>query len=108
MAVTEYLEDFDIFYRAFREDYAHAEVCNRLMSVELRAHVMGITAVPGLHFSGFAFGGPGEKHDFTPFVVIGGYADKGGQVILPSTGEFVHSVNDGIISPVYSICFART
>lgn len=56
---------------------------------------MGITAVPGLYYSGFTFGGNDSEPDFTPFVVIGGYAEKDGGTILPITHKFSHGVNDG-------------
>lgn len=95
MAITEYEKKFTDFYEGFLADYARAETCGKLLSDEQRPDAMGITAVPGLHHSGFAFGGNDSKPDFTPFVVIGGYTEKDGRTMLPITGEFSHSVNDG-------------
>lgn len=95
MTVTEYREDFHEFYEAFLVDYARAQACGTLMCGEKRPDTMGITAMPELHFSSFAFGGPEAKPDLTPFVVIGKYSGQDGRVLLPVCGEFVHSVNDG-------------
>lgn len=95
MTVTRYREEFGAFYAAFLADYAKAEVCGKLLRGEPRPDCMGVTALPGLHYSGFAFGGPGKKTDLTPFVVIGGYKEIQGRVLLPLTGEFSHAVNDG-------------
>lgn len=95
MAVTEYREDFDDFYRTFIDDYAKAEICGNLFyNTSGYKNVMGITAMPNLHFSSFSFGAE-VKPDFTPFTVIGKYENLQEGVIMPVCGEFAHSVNDG-------------
>jgi len=96
MVVTKYQEDFDGFYNTFLADYERAEACGKLFcDGEPPANSMGITAMPGVHFSSFAFGDPGAKPDCTPFVVLGKYERQGERVILPVCGEFSHAVNDG-------------
>jgi len=95
MVVTEFLEDFSHFYESFLEDSGKAEECNRLLyNTENYSNVLGITSMPDLHFSSFAFGTE-VKPDLTPFVVIGKYEKKDNRIILPVCGEFAHSVNDG-------------
>jgi len=95
MSVTEYRENFDEFYTAFIKDYANAEICGRLSyNVADYDNIMGVTALPGLHFSSFSFGSE-IKPDFTPFTILGKYEDRQGRIILPVCGEFAHAVNDG-------------
>lgn len=95
MAVTEYDEDFLKFYDAFLDNYSKAEVYDKLIyNPDGHKNIMGITAMPGLHFSSFAFGSE-IKPDFTPFTILGKYENNGGKVMLPVCGEFAHSVNDG-------------
>lgn len=95
MAVTEFNEDFNLFYKNFLTDYAAAEVCGRLKyNCDDYTNTMGITALTDLHFSSFTFGSE-IKPDFTPFVILGKYKEENGKVILSVTGEFAHSVNDG-------------
>jgi chloramphenicol O-acetyltransferase type A len=96
MAVTKYGGSVAEFCEIYGQDSARAENCGKLFDGgQIPPNVMGITAVPGRHFSSFAFGGSGSKPDLTPFAVIGKYEDKGGRVILPLCVEFAHEVNDG-------------
>lgn len=95
MGLTEYDEDFAAFYARFEADYALAQGCEQLLSKPARQDAMGITAMPGLHFSAFAFGDAEAKKDLLPFVVLGEYQLRQGAYMLPVFGEFVHSVNDG-------------
>lgn len=50
--------DYDVFRQDFQADYARAETCGRLLCDEtLPPNVCGISAMPGLAFSAFSFGG---------------------------------------------------
>lgn len=96
MVSTDYGDDFAGFYDRFLIDYERAETCGRLhCDASPRPCYLGITAVPALHFTGFAFGDPGKKPDLTPFVAVGRYENVRGKVTLPVCGEFSHAVNDG-------------
>lgn len=96
MVSTRWCGDFPTFYARFLDDYARAENCGRLWCDDVRdACHIGVTAVPGLSFSGFSFGGTEGKADLTPFAVIGRYRRRDGQTLLPVAGEFSHAVNDG-------------
>ena len=65
MKVTPFTEDYQAFLTAFQADYARAEACGRLLCDEtLPPNICGISAVPGLAFSAFSFGGD-PKPDFT-------------------------------------------
>ena len=95
MKVTRFTPDYDAFLSRFREDYARAETCGRLLCDEtLPPNVCGISAMPGLAFSAFSFGGD-PKPDFTPFVLLGKVHPAGDRTVLPVGGEFAHAVNDG-------------
>ena len=55
MKVTRFTPDYDAFLSRFREDYARAETCGRLLCDEtLPPNVCGISAMPGLAFSAFS------------------------------------------------------
>ena len=95
MKVTPFTEDYQTFLAAFQTDYARAETCGRLLCDEtLPPNLCGISAVPGLAFSAFSFGGD-PKPDFTPFVLLGQVHPAGDRMMLPVGGEFAHAVNDG-------------
>ena len=95
MKVTPFTEDYQTFLAAFQADYARAETCGRLLCDEtLPPNLCGISAVPGLAFSAFSFGGD-PKPDFTPFVLLGRVHPAGERTVLPVGGEFSHAVNDG-------------
>ena len=95
MKVTRFTPDYDAFLSQFREDCARAETCGRLLCDEtLPPNLCGISAVPGLAFSAFSFGGD-PKPDFTPFVLLGRVHPAGERTVLPVGGEFSHAVNDG-------------
>lgn len=95
MKATRFTPDYDAFRAQFREDYARAETCGRLLcNGTLPPNRFGISAVPGLVFSAFSFGGD-PKPDFTPFVLLGKVHPQGERMVLPVGGEFAHAVNDG-------------
>ena len=95
MKLTPFTADYGAFRRAFQADYARAETCGRLLCDEtLPPNLCGISAVPGLAFSAFSFGGD-PKPDFTPFVLLGKVHPRGDRMVLPVGGEFAHAVNDG-------------
>ena len=95
MKVTRFMPDYDVFRQDFQADYARAETCGRLLCDEtLPPNVCGISAMPGLAFSAFSFGGD-PKPDFTPFVLLGKVHPAGDRTVLPVGGEFAHAVNDG-------------
>ena len=95
MKVTPFTADYRTFLAAFQADYARAETCGRLLCDEtLPPNICGISAVPGLAFSAFSFGGD-PKPDFTPFVLLGQVHPAGNRTVLPVGGEFAHAVNDG-------------
>ena len=95
MKVTRFMPDYDVFRQDFQADYARAETCGRLLCDEtLPPNVCGISAMPGLAFSAFSFGGD-LKPDFTPFVLLGKVHPAGDRTVLPVGGEFAHAVNDG-------------
>lgn len=95
MKATCFTPDYDAFRAQFREDYARAETCGRLLcNGTLPPNRFGISAVPGLVFSAFSFGGD-PKPDFTPFVLLGKVHPQGERMVLPVGGEFAHAVNDG-------------
>ena len=86
MKVTRFTPDYDAFLSRFREDYARAETCGRLLCDEtLPPNVCGISAMPGLAFSAFSFGGD-PKPDFTPFVLLGKVHPAGDRTVLPVGG----------------------
>lgn len=95
MGLTTYQPNFYDFYQAFLVDYEQAAACGRLFSKPAPPHTLGVTAMPELHFSSFAFGDPAGKPDFSPFVVLGKYEWQAGKTLLPVFGEFAHAVNDG-------------
>ena len=95
MKVTPFTADYRTFLAAFQADYAQAESCGRLLCDEaLPPNLCGISAVPGLAFSAFSFGGD-PKPDFTPFVLLGKVHPQEDRMVLPVGGEFAHAVNDG-------------
>lgn len=95
MKVTRFMPDYDVFRQDFQADYARAETCGRLLCDEtLPPNVCGISAMPGLAFSAFSFGGD-PKPDFTPFILLGKVHPAGDRMVLPVGGEFAHAVNDG-------------
>ena len=95
MKVTRFMPDYDVFRQDFQADYARAETCGRLLCDEtLPPNVCGISAMPGLAFSAFSFGGD-PKPDFTPFVLLRKVHPAGDRTVLPVGGEFAHAVNDG-------------
>lgn len=95
MKVTRFTPDYDAFLSQFREDCARAETCGRLLCDEtLPPNLCGISAVPGLAFSAFSFGGD-PKPDFTPFLLLGKVHPQEDRMVLPVGGEFSHAVNDG-------------
>lgn len=95
MKVTRFMPDYDVFRQDFQADYARAETCGRLLCDEtLPPNVCGISAMPGLAFSAFSFGGD-PKPDFTPFVLLGKVHPAGDRTVLSVGGEFAHAVNDG-------------
>ena len=95
MKATRFTPDYDAFRAQFREDYARAETCGRLLcNGTLPPNRFGISAVPVLVFSAFSFGGD-PKPDFTPFVLLGKVHPQGERMVLPVGGAFAHAVNDG-------------
>ena len=95
MKVTRFTPDYDAFRAQFREDYARAETCGRLLcDGTLPPNLCGISAVPGLALSAFSFGG-GPKPNFTRFVLLGQVHPAGNRTVVPVRGEFAHAVNDG-------------
>ncbi len=96
MVATEYCEGLHEFCARFEDDRRRAQNCGKLLcSGEIPPNAMGVTAVPGVHFSSFSFGGAESKPDLAPFFVIGKYEWKAGRLMLPLCGEFAHEVNDG-------------
>ena len=94
MKYTEFSGDFGEFYHRFEEERTVAENCTRVLCDEsLPSNIFGISAVPGIHFSAFSFGG--TKEDLIPFVLLGKAEEKDGRRIMPVAGEFSHAVNDG-------------
>lgn len=95
MVVTKYSKEFKEFYKEFLIDYERAENCGVLHCGDTkRDDIIGITAMPDLHFSSCSFGAE-EKPDLTPFVILGKYDYRDGRVLMPVCGEFSHAVNDG-------------
>ena len=83
MKVTRFMPDYDVFRQDFQADYARAETCGRLLCDEtLPPNVCGISAMPGLAFSAFSFGGD-PKPDFTPFILLGKVHPAGDRMVLP-------------------------
>ena len=101
--VTEYNEDFAVYYQQFLADKQKAEDTDRLYYYEdARPYSVDVSTTPDTSFSALSFSIPssfyqrgGDNMRFTPFITVGRFYKKDGRVLVPVTGSFHHAVNDG-------------
>lgn len=101
--VTEYVEDFHSFYKAFESDRTAAENGNTLYYGGREPdNVLCISITPTLSFKQLSFCyNMTREGSLVPFVTIGKYYEQNGKIMLPLATEFRHEVNDGYHSSLF-------
>lgn len=101
--VTDYQEDMDLYYEQFLRDKAAGEAKDSLYYYGTpMPDCVDVSVLPETAFTSLSLSIPPSFYSraqgntqYTPFVTVGRFFERGGRVILPVTTRFHHAVNDG-------------